>query len=173
MTVSTLELAGAVLDWAQEPCGHGGNPYSHHFVELAQKAHLEASLAANVEYEACDGDVVVIDSLTALHEERRRRERKVDAQQRQRHGEAIARRKAVNTPWIPDEFVPADATYGRCSNCDKVYEIDDLDEYHDFWSRVTVGSEIPMGDCPSCGAFCYACQTPSLNDAEPKRSGVV
>lgn len=46
-------------------------------------------------------------------------------------------------------------TRALCDNCDKEHDIHDLDEYRDFWSRIEVGSETPVGDCPSCGAFCY------------------
>jgi hypothetical protein len=42
-----------------------------------------------------------------------------------------------------------------CDNCGHRCPIDDLDEYKDFWSRVTVGGVVPAGDCPKCGAFSY------------------
>jgi predicted RNA-binding Zn-ribbon protein involved in translation (DUF1610 family) len=42
-----------------------------------------------------------------------------------------------------------------CDNCGHRCPADDLDEYKDFWSRVTVGGIVPAGDCPKCGAFAY------------------
>ncbi len=77
MTVSTLELAGAVLDWARTPGTHG----RIEVLDFVTLAHEVVDEAAYREYQAED-----------------------DARQRLRHGKAIARRKAANTPWIPDEF---------------------------------------------------------------------
>jgi hypothetical protein len=42
-----------------------------------------------------------------------------------------------------------------CPNCDWHGTDDELDEYHDFWSRIAPGDTMPHGDCPECGAFCY------------------
>ena len=42
-----------------------------------------------------------------------------------------------------------------CDDCGHRCPIDGLDEYKDFWSRVTVGGIVPAGDCPKCGAFSY------------------
>lgn len=49
----------------------------------------------------------------------------------------------------------------QCANCSKRYDVDDLEEYSDFWSRVEVGGEIPAGDCPECGAFAYLIRPPA------------
>lgn len=44
----------------------------------------------------------------------------------------------------------------KCDNCGKVFDdLEELDGYKDFWSRVEIGKEIPAGDCPDCGAFAY------------------
>lgn len=43
-----------------------------------------------------------------------------------------------------------------CANCDWHGAASECDEYQDFWSRVEPGEIIPHGDCPKCGAFCYA-----------------
>lgn len=48
-----------------------------------------------------------------------------------------------------------DSVVAICANCSKVFSIEELEEYHDFWSRVEVGNVIPAGDCPECQAFCY------------------
>ena len=150
MTISTLELAEAVLDWARTPGNHGGNPYCHRFVRLADIAKAEITVEASRAERISEIRAVKADD---------------DARQRQRHGEAIARRKAANTPWpsdgdtrttlSPEPFDPEMATHAKCDICGKIYDIEDLDEFHDFWSRYTIGSECPAGDCPSCGAFCY------------------
>jgi hypothetical protein len=43
----------------------------------------------------------------------------------------------------------------KCDSCDKTYLVSELDECRDLWSRVEAGNEVPAGDCPDCGAFCY------------------
>ncbi len=135
MTVSTLELANAVLNWARTPGIHG----RIEVLDFVTLAHEVVDEAAYKEHQAVD-----------------------DARQRQRHGKAIARREAANTPWPEDDtvniirFDPTDVTHAKCDNCGKVHRIEDLDEDRDFWSRYTIGSECPVGDCPSCGAFCCA-----------------
>lgn len=48
----------------------------------------------------------------------------------------------------------------KCANCSKVSDIDKLEAYRDFWSRVTPGDEVPAGDCPKCGAFAYVVRPP-------------
>lgn len=151
MTITVLELAGAVLDWDSAPGNHGGNPYCRYFVALAQQAVSEAASAAA--------------STTLTATEKRLAQVDADASQRREHGEAIARRKVANIPWPDLGFDPAEATHAKCANCVKVYEIDDLDEYHDFWSQISVGSEHPAGDCPECGAFCYAVKMPTKAEA--------
>ncbi len=155
MTVSTLELAGAVLDWARTPGTHG----RIEVLDFVTLAHEVVDKAAYEKHQAED-----------------------DARQRLRHGEAIAWRKAANTPWPVDgdtrtppspeplelKFDPETATHAKCGNwqdCGLVHEIGDLDEYRDFWSRISVGSECPAGDCPKCGAFCYVIKMPTRAEA--------
>jgi len=44
----------------------------------------------------------------------------------------------------------------KCDNCGKEFDdLEELNSYHDFWSRVEIGKEIPAGDCPDCGGFAY------------------
>ncbi len=38
-----LEVCQAVLEWAKAPGNHGGNPYMHKFVELAEQAIKETT----------------------------------------------------------------------------------------------------------------------------------
>jgi hypothetical protein len=49
----------------------------------------------------------------------------------------------------------------KCGNCGKVSDLDALEAYRNFWSRVAVGEEIPAGDCPQCGAFAYLVRPPA------------
>lgn len=51
----------------------------------------------------------------------------------------------------------------KCANCEWAGTADQCEPYRDFWSRVEVGEIIPHGDCPECGAFCYA-DTPAQPD---------
>ena len=53
-----------------------------------------------------------------------------------------------------------------CDNCGHRCPTDDLDEYKDFWSRVTVGGIVPAGDCPKCGAFSYIESSPQAGLVE-------
>jgi hypothetical protein len=48
----------------------------------------------------------------------------------------------------------------RCDDCGRHFPEGKLDEYQDFWSRTEAGGEIPAGDCPRCGAFCYLVKEP-------------
>ena len=54
----------------------------------------------------------------------------------------------------------SDDVMTKCAGCDAVREISRLDGYHDFWSRVVVGEEMPAGDCPDCGCFAYLIKDP-------------
>ena len=130
MTISTLELATAVLDWARTP-GTYGRIEVLDFVTLA---HQVVNEAAYKEHQAEDA-----------------------ARQRQRHGEAIARREAANTPWPAPG--PTKTEHARCNNCDRVWPTTDLDDMTDFWERYSFGSLLPAGDCPCCGTFCYFVET--------------
>lgn len=47
-----------------------------------------------------------------------------------------------------------------CYVCNEVFEIENLEPYHCFWSRAEVGEVMPAGDCPNCGSFCYLDQGP-------------
>ena len=133
MTISTLELAGAVLDWARTPGNHGGNPYCYDFVKLAHQAWWEVG-GTNTEREPLN-------------------EAELDARQRQRHGEAIARRRAANTPWpvVPLQKLER----AECDECGETWPIVDLADMEDFYERYSAGSPVPAGDCLRCGAFCY------------------
>ena len=44
----------------------------------------------------------------------------------------------------------------KCANCDWTGTQSQTELIADFWSRVEPGETIPHGDCPECGAFCYA-----------------
>jgi len=44
----------------------------------------------------------------------------------------------------------------ECDNCAQRWKLSQLDPYRDIWSRLTPGGIVPHGDCPDCGAFCYA-----------------
>jgi hypothetical protein len=48
----------------------------------------------------------------------------------------------------------------ECGNCKWTGDAGDVEPYRDFWSRAEVGSDIPAGDCPDCGAFCYLVDNP-------------
>ncbi len=50
-----------------------------------------------------------------------------------------------------------DQVLGRCGNCSRVWPEEQLDEIRDFWSRVSPGEEMPLGQCPApeCGALCH------------------
>ena len=47
-----------------------------------------------------------------------------------------------------------------CDNCDWTGTANQLDEPSHFWDRLSPGSIVPHGDCPKCGAFCYADEDP-------------
>ena len=51
--------------------------------------------------------------------------------------------------------IPLDAEIARCDNCAAMIEVIDLGEIEDFFLRVEAGSEVPAGECPSCGALAY------------------
>uniref|UniRef100_A0A6M3ILS2 Uncharacterized protein n=1 Tax=viral metagenome TaxID=1070528 RepID=A0A6M3ILS2_9ZZZZ len=57
-------------------------------------------------------------------------------------------------PYIADE-PDAFLAITECDNCGKQFKRGELKKYRDFFERVEVGKEIPAGDCPDCGAFCY------------------
>lgn len=54
-----------------------------------------------------------------------------------------------------------------CGNCDWKGPDTDTEEIRDFWSRVEVGGEIPVGDCPECEAFVYL-DRPGVREAARK-----
>lgn len=61
----------------------------------------------------------------------------------------------------------------ECDNCERVFPVEKLDAYKDFWSRVEIGNEIPAGDCPECGAFCYLKDTIKLSlQVSKQKSGI-
>lgn len=49
---------------------------------------------------------------------------------------------------------------GRCANCERLWPELELDEIRDFWSRVSVGDLIPLGQCPKCSALCHVEREP-------------
>ncbi len=53
-------------------------------------------------------------------------------------------------------FKQLDDRLCECGNCDWTgYESEIDEEIVDFWSRVSPGETMPMGDCPECGALCH------------------
>lgn len=51
--------------------------------------------------------------------------------------------------------------YARCDNCDEVWEVAALNSIEDPDSRLSMGAEVPAGECPvtSCGGLCYVVRT--------------
>ena len=46
----------------------------------------------------------------------------------------------------------------QCDNCGEVFDFDDiklLEDVEDLELRLTPGCEVPVGECPDCGALCY------------------
>ncbi len=55
----------------------------------------------------------------------------------------------------------------ECANCGFRAPNDELDQIHDFWSRVNPGEIMPHGQCPECGAFCYPFEEPKPTTSHP------
>jgi hypothetical protein len=55
---------------------------------------------------------------------------------------------------MPDEIRRVE-----CGNCEWKGREDEMrcsmEDGEDLWERLDAGSEVPAGDCPDCGAFCY------------------
>ena len=62
----------------------------------------------------------------------------------------------------------------KCDNCEWTGDStgqegeNEIQPIRDFWSRVDVGGEVPAGDCPKCGAFCYLVDNPHKAKAAPE-----
>jgi hypothetical protein len=59
--------------------------------------------------------------------------------------------------------------YYECQNCDfKTAVMEDLNQYHDFWSRIEPGDIMPAGDCPECQAHVHIVNKVTMaRDAAP------
>jgi hypothetical protein len=44
----------------------------------------------------------------------------------------------------------------ECGNCGEGWAICELEPIADAEQRLTIGEEVPAGECPECGALCYA-----------------
>lgn len=59
-------------------------------------------------------------------------------------------------PFLPTVEDPQTCT---CANCSTRYNLGDgvvkEPDVIGLWGRLDAGSEVPVGDCPECGAFCY------------------
>jgi hypothetical protein len=52
--------------------------------------------------------------------------------------------------------------YHLCGNCSAAWTDEQLVlPMQDLDQRLDPGSEVPSGDCPGCGAFCYICEKPT------------
>ncbi len=83
-------------------------------------------------------------------------------------------RESVGKAWFHDvindahklvSLQPADALvlpqYHLCGNCSSAWTEEQLVlPMADLDQRLDPGSEVPSGDCPLCGAFCYICEKP-------------
>jgi hypothetical protein len=52
---------------------------------------------------------------------------------------------------------------GWCWNCDLIWDVDKiipLSEVPDLGERLDPGKEVPLGECPMCGAFAYVAYRP-------------
>lgn len=45
--------------------------------------------------------------------------------------------------------------YGQCGNCQKMFPETRLHEIKRLWERVEAGEEMPLGECPECGALVH------------------
>lgn len=55
------------------------------------------------------------------------------------------------------DFYPG-KDHARCDNCEKTWHdaaVIPLDKCHKLIERLEPGDTVPMGECPSCGCFCY------------------
>lgn len=43
----------------------------------------------------------------------------------------------------------------ECANCAERWDLGELADVRDLTERLAPGDEVPMGECPSCGCFCY------------------
>ena len=55
-----------------------------------------------------------------------------------------------------------------CGNCFTDWVFADLNDIANLLERVDVGGEVPAGECPECGALCYARDYIEATDAEVK-----
>ena len=46
-------------------------------------------------------------------------------------------------------------TRHECDNCGHLWTYDQLKPIVDLLERIEPGSEVPIGECPDCGALCY------------------
>lgn len=69
----------------------------------------------------------------------------------------------------------ASATMVECANCTQTWkeaDIRSLDQCKDLVARLDPGSEVPYGECPECGAFCYRKKGPQEDRVDIARQCV-
>lgn len=55
----------------------------------------------------------------------------------------------------PADVIEPEPRVARCGNCGKEWERERLDAVRNPDLRIDEGGELPMGECPECGALCY------------------
>jgi hypothetical protein len=55
----------------------------------------------------------------------------------------------------------------ECGNCGQQWTYDQLQPIVDLWERIEPGGEVPIGECPECGALC--CPPEGYDGDEPMK----